>query len=459
MRSCPARHNAGQASSKALVETIALKETDELLPRHRAVRLSPYAPASREGGGEQVSLLRFPYPYRAMVAVCSDLDSTPDWQTYWLIVKFLNTTASTSMGHGVGLEVGNSIYFDMPPNECAYWNTDDAGRDMFRTLMRSGHIDCLHSYGGLATTRDHARRALDELARHGCRLSIWVDHGRSPTNFGPDIMHGHGDETGHAAYHADLTVDHGIRYVCRGRATSVIGQDAPPRIGGIFTARHPLRSCKTAAKELVKRALAHGGSAKYAMHAGNRALRLASLRDGRRVWEFLRSNPHWGGISCCDTASGLGEVVTDEMLDLLVARQGVCILYTHLGKVNDAQQPFPAATRQALQRLASYHRDGKVLVTTTHRLLRYLALRESMRYQAEHVGDSVVITIESMAEPIEGTRSPRLEEVQGITFEVPRKLPVKLRLGGLGEVPFRLTQAGDSVFVTIPWKFLVFPAR
>jgi len=81
-----------------------------------------------------------------------------------------------------------------------------------------------------------------------------------------------------------------------------------------------------------------------------------------------------------------------------------------------------------------------------------------MRYQAEHVGDSVVITIESIADPIEGACSPRLEEVQGITFEVPRKLPVKLRLGGLGEVPFRLTQAGDSVFVTVPWKSLVFPA-
>ena len=115
------------------------------------------------------------------------------------------------MGPGVGLEVGNSIYFDMPPDQFAYWNTDDAGREMVRALIRSGHIDCLHSYGDLATTRQHAARALDELDRHGCRLEVWVDHGTAVTNFGSDIMRGHGDEVGHEAYHADLTTRYGIK--------------------------------------------------------------------------------------------------------------------------------------------------------------------------------------------------------------------------------------------------------
>ncbi|NLX13830.1 MAG: hypothetical protein GXY44_09295 [Phycisphaerales bacterium] len=57
-----------------------------------------------------VQLRRFPYPYQAMLAICSDLDETPDRQTYWEIMRFLNTTETTSMGPGVGLEVGNSIY-------------------------------------------------------------------------------------------------------------------------------------------------------------------------------------------------------------------------------------------------------------------------------------------------------------------------------------------------------------
>ena len=40
------------------------------------------------------------------------------------------------------------FYFDMPPDQFAYWNTDDAGREMVRALIRSGHIDCFHSFGG-----------------------------------------------------------------------------------------------------------------------------------------------------------------------------------------------------------------------------------------------------------------------------------------------------------------------
>ena len=122
-----------------------------------------------------------------MLAICSDLDETPDPGVYWQTMRFLNTTEATPMGPGVGLEVGNSIYFDMPPGQLAYWNTDDAGRAMLRTLLRSGHIDCLHSFGDLAATRRHAGRALDELARHDCRVAVWVDHAVAPSNLGSDI--------------------------------------------------------------------------------------------------------------------------------------------------------------------------------------------------------------------------------------------------------------------------------
>ena len=63
-----------------------------------------------------IQLRPFPYPYRAMLVICSDLDETPDRNVYWQIMRFLNTTEMTAMGPGVGLEVGNSIYFDIPPD-------------------------------------------------------------------------------------------------------------------------------------------------------------------------------------------------------------------------------------------------------------------------------------------------------------------------------------------------------
>lgn len=310
-------------------------------------------------------------PSRAMLAICSDLDETPDRHVYWEIMRFLNTTEMTCMGPGVGLEVGNTIYFDMPRDQFAYWNTDDAGREMIRALIRSGHIDCLHSFGDLATSREHAGRALDELDRHGCRLSVWVDHGTAVTNFGSDIMQGHGDEPGHPAYHADLTCGFGIQYAWRGRVTSITGQEVPGRLRGIFNPAHPVASGKTFAKEAIKRGLARRGHEKYAMHGSNRLTRDVRLRDGRPVVEFMRCNPHWGGVSSCDRAGGLGEVLTREFLDRLVERRGACILYTHLGKIRRREELLEAPARQALQLLASYHAQGKIVVTTTRRLLGY----------------------------------------------------------------------------------------
>jgi len=91
-------------------------------------------------------------------------------------------------------------------------------------------------------------------------------------------------------YHADLTLAHGVRYVWRGRVTSVVGQDTWPCLGGVFAASHPLSSCRTLAKEWAKLVVARCGIARYAMHASNEVLRPIRLRDGAAVYEFLSTS-------------------------------------------------------------------------------------------------------------------------------------------------------------------------
>lgn len=316
---------------------------------------------------------RFPFPHRALLAICSDLDETPDRDVYWNIVRYLNGTEDTSMGKGLGLEVGNTIYFDMPADQFAYWNTDDAGREMVRALIRTGHIDCLHSFGDLATSRRHAGRALEELARHSCELKVWVDHGTAISNFGGDIMRGLGDVPGADVFHADLTWDFGMRYVWRGRITSMAGQDGRLHYGGIFNTRHPGQSGKTLAKEVAKTVLAKLGSSQYKMHGRNDLLRSVQLRSGHRVTEFLRCNPYWGGVGASATADGIAAVLTAGFLDRLVARGAPAILYTHLGKIAGRRVPFTENTRAAFRGLAERFGLGEILVTTTRRLLDYEA--------------------------------------------------------------------------------------
>jgi hypothetical protein len=410
--------------------------------------------ATAAGTEALVSLRRVPYPYRAMLAVCSDLDETPDRGVYWEILRFLNTTETTPMGEGVGLEVGNSLYFDMPPDQFAYWTTDDAGRSMLRTLIRSGHVDCFHSYGDLATTRAHAAKALDEMSRHGLRLRVWIDHAVSPTNFGPDIMRGSGDLPGAAAYHADLTCSFGVEYVWRGRITSVAAQDVPRHLGGIFRPSHPWRSGLTLAKEWAKGVLARAGHSKYALHAPNEVLRRTRLRDGRDVWEFLRCNPYWGGVGQAATADGFADVMDARVVDSLAERGGLSVLYTHLGKVRSREHPLGPRTREAFARLAEHHRRGRILVTTTGRLLAYgRALRE-LSFATQAVDGGLRIDVQAP-----GLGAGAADALAGVSFDVRDASRTRLTVNGREVTDLRRfgPDGGGRSTVSLGWRPLEFP--
>jgi hypothetical protein len=407
---------------------------------------------------QKPQLRRFPYPWRAMLAICSDLDETPDRQTYWEIMRYLNTCETTTMGPGIGLEVGNSIYFDMPALQFAYWNTDDAGRAMIQNLIRSGHIDCIHSFGDLALNRSAAAKSLNELNFRDCRIKTWIDHARVPTNFGSDIMQGHGDQPDHDAYHADLSTQYGIRYVSRGRVTSVIGQGTNSHYNNLFQVDHPIDSGRTILKEFTKHALGRFGYPKYKLNACNDVMTEISLRDGRKVFEFLRSNPCWQGVSAATTAEGLSRVLTDSFLQNLVHRQGFCILYTHLGKIKNPKEPLGPQTRSALDRLAHYAHSGQILVTTTSRLLDYVLASRTIFLTVVRTNGRTTINLIRNHLP-EHNLQPVDIPLDGISIDLPADIQVDLLADG-NPIPYeRKTQSGSSAIatLTIPWTKLQFP--
>jgi hypothetical protein len=398
------------------------------------------------------TLRRFPYPYRGLLAIASDLDETPDAADYLETMRYLNTTRQTASGEGVGLEVGNSIYFDMPPGQFAYWSTDDRGRALVRDLIRSGHVDCLHSYGDLATTRAHAGRALDELSRHGCQLRVWVDHAVAPSNFGSDIMEGRGDVEGSPVFHADLTCGAGVEFVWRGRVTSVVGQNTRRRLSAIANRHHGAASLRTLVKECAKGVLARAGHAKYAMHGANSVLRSVRLRSGQPVHEFLRSNPHWAGVSHGETADGLGAVLTDRFLGTLKTREAACVLYTHLGKRRDRSTPFSPASRRALERLADSERRREVLVTTTARLLAYCRTVERAAVTTKRRSDgSVDIVVSGVGD--------RREDLDGLTLYVGDPARARLVIGGTprGDAQINAPDHTGRPSLSLPWRRLEFP--
>ncbi len=414
-------------------------------------------PETTSPSGRSVGLRPFPYPYRSALAICSDLDETPDTAGYLEMMRFLNTSSPTVCGHGVGLEVGNSIYFDMPPEQFSYWNTDDAGRAKVRALMQSGHVDCLHSFGDLATTREHAARALEDLERHGCRLRVWIDHAVAPSNFGRDVMKGEGDIEAARAYHADLTCAFGIEYVWRGRVTSVLGQNQPRSLAGIANPRHPISSSVTILKESAKGALAGLGNRKYAPHAANQVLWPDQLRSGQRVYEFLRSNPSWGGVSWNETADGFGEVVTAAFVKTLLDREATCILYTHLGKMQTHSGPLKPATRGAFERLGAAFSEGELLVATTCRLLDYSRVIRECVWSAREDSEGTRIDV-NMSSACGRSYDPRW--MSGLTFYVDHPDRTSLAVNGVpwaGPLASNPPDRTGRASVSIPWTRLVFP--
>lgn len=409
----------------------------------------------------EITLRRAPWPYRAMLALCSDLDETPDASSYLETARFLNTSEATPMGPGVGLEVGNSIYFDMPASQFSYWGADDRARESVRTLIGSGHVDAIHSWGDLATRRADAERNLAELQRHGCRLEVWIDHSKAPSNFGPDIMRGSGDRRGAPAYHADLTLEYGVRYVWRGRTTGLTAQDAPVGPGSfvpILSRRRPLVSLRSAFKEAAKVALGRAGHPRWTLYGANQVCRPCRLRDGQPAWEFLRTNPSWGGPGASATAAGLAEVLTPRMLRRLVARRGVAVVYTHLGKVEDPRRPLGAATVEALRGVARLRDEGTLFVTTTRRLLRYLTVRDHLRYRASVAGERLLLSLDGVDDPVTGPRPAGGADLDGLTFGVATGLPVEVRKAGGCVLPTRSVRDSDGVqWVSLVWPALRFP--
>ena len=397
-----------------------------------------------------LSLRAHPFPYVSMLAICSDLDETPDSETYFEICRFLNTHENTQMGEGVGLEVGNTIYFSMPPGQFSYYNASDIDRERIHNLIKTGHIDCLHSFGDLVTTREEILTAWDTLVTHDCLVEIWIDHGKARSNFDSDIMCGQGAKWGAPCYHADLSLSKGIKYVWNGRVTSVVAKDAPLSLGAVYSSKHPVLSIVTIAKEVVKIALGWLGSTKYYMHAQRDIMRDTRLESGQTVIEFIRSNPSWGGVSHNETADGIGEVLTEKVLNQLVQQGGTTILYTHLGKAT-AGKPICDTSIEGFRRLARYVQQRKILVTTTRRLLGFRNTMRDIRWKSTLSESVLTITAHG--------NFPEIHDLEGLTWYIPEGIDSAVLMLGDIAYPLQVNEHDNTgrQSVSVPWHPLVFP--
>lgn len=100
----------------------------------------------------QVTLRKFPYPFKCALSICSDLDATDTIERYITLQKYICGCGKTPLGEGLNLEMGNSFWFfrNSPVPGFSYFKdltgTKSKESSIIYELIRSGHIDVLHSW-------------------------------------------------------------------------------------------------------------------------------------------------------------------------------------------------------------------------------------------------------------------------------------------------------------------------
>jgi hypothetical protein len=333
--------------------------------------------------------LPFPYPYTAAVAICNDLDGCTGPEHVTQLHTFLNTTAMTPYGNGLGLEIGDSFWVHTPGggfSYCREWSTTRSEHAGFiKDCVQKGWMDVLHSFGDFSRnapppSRDLCLRALDLLSRDQIKVDTWTDHGDrcNIQNFRLD-----GANPARAAYHADETLKFGIRYVWRSDLTSIAGQ-----AGG---RTRTLRSLLPRAARKLHSIRRHGrlaDSMGEMIRSSRRVLnnRLSwqeTLPDGQRVTIFQRLHAASAGVWSAAGPEGLAIDLSDAVLGELMRTRSASVIYVHMYY----RQAIPEEPVLALRRLAELHHQGRIWVAGTSRLLNYADMVSSTRISVDQLAD------------------------------------------------------------------------
>jgi hypothetical protein len=413
----------------------------------------------------RVSLRAFPYPYRAALAICSDIDLTRTVEEFLEIQQFLNTKQQTSMGEGVGLEIGNSFYFYDEDGEVSYFTHEKRVQPVILDLIQAGYLDCLHTYGDQANSREQILRALDVLNEAGGKVDVWVNHhgARSCISQKFEYFFGEcaGDKPSSDVYHTDVTVKYGIRFAWVGATTRIIGQSArvTSPSSSVFNRQYPIRSSMSVAREWWKRMMGGRGDERFVMHHENLLAQPLALRDGQTIYEFMRYCNHPISVSLGATSHGLSYAISKQALEQLKAVEGYMIVYSHLGKNKEFSQVIAPDTQAALRHLEAEYRAGNIQVLTTSRLLNYHINHDYLVWTVDQDDQHVRIMIESVDDPVFGRVVPSAQQLQGITFYVPDSSLTDIYIQGirLKDIQRNPADHTGSESVTIPFTRLTYP--
>jgi hypothetical protein len=327
--------------------------------------------------------------------------------------------------------------------------------------------------------RDRIGRALDYLDGRGVRLKVYVGHGgyNMAHNFGgPWGYYQHADDKGHPSYCLDLLRAYGFRYFWSDPFYELdkFGEDLIFASQGDLDAAvagHDFQRYFVSAdpEDFSRPREVFPGADDAARLAWRRRLFNHPLcpvvaRDGHSVYAFKRFRGHDG-----PNAGNFIVQVNPQSLDALEARRGTVIVYQHfgvwralfMGKGHASQHQSRAPSILdghgvwAFRTLAERHREGRVLVATTRRLLDFIRVRDCIDFSVIRNGGKVLIRIDGGACPVEGRLELDAASLAGLAFVVPRRFGEPLLLLGDRKLPAEVVDDPDDagcIIAHLPWR-------
>lgn len=407
--------------------------------------------------GEEVSLRKFPYPYVAGVALTGEIGRAETPEEFLEIARFLNSEGETSMGPGLGLEVGAGFRLHAAADapglvliEDTTLEPTDAAR-IVEDFIRAGLIDRVHVDARTdASERDReARRtAVAYLRERGLEVAVLDDESvrRGGGRFGA-TSHALAGRPEAGGYARELLRSCGVRFVDTREFVHTIGQGA---------------MCS-----LIDRFEQLFDSLRYGLTAGdwrarsifsNRLIEPCVAEEGAGLYSFKTFSGAWGPVGRRATPD-LAQQLAEPVLFELEAKGGTMIVDTCLADDDRWPHAVAPATAEALERLAQRHRDGRLYVATTERLLTHNLVHRYLDWTVERDTVSVDIRIRGVNGGAGDYWIPTLDELQGLTFYTPAPGSTRVYVGA-HEIEGLVRNPADDTgrtSVTIPRTHLRIP--
>jgi SAM-dependent methyltransferase len=438
-----------------------------------------------------VILLKYPHPFKAAVAISNDTDGLT-WGAYEELHQFINSDEEGPMGTGLGLEVGNSFWIWSDKGEFSLhhagpWDSsapESPESHRIRDLVECGWLDTLHSFGdwrkGYYLDRSAIKRGFEILDKLPNIPEVFVNHGggdlRTHNIGGPWPSYQAGDDPKSSQYILDQLLDRGIKFYWTDKLfeNEKFGDDLT-NFNSSFEKWETVNQISSYHKKIRNSC----GVFKYFKNSipisaknvlSNKTFFPLIGRDGNAFYGFKRfrgkDGPHLGNLN---------EQLSRDNLNQLVSETGTVIIYQHLGVwrpqgsnkldnslIKNLQPSLTIEAVESFKLLAELQQSEQIFVTTVSRLLKYLQVRDYMKYNCTQKSNGdVSINIEYVDCPVVGRWIPTLKDICGISFQVPAvSSDPEIFLNGRSlksyqrVVPSKNAGSEKLLNVYLPWKRL-----